>query len=226
VAREGSQAALRVRDNGIGIAPALLPHVFDLFVQGEQAGGRSQGGLGIGLTLVKNLVELHGGTVEAESPGIGQGAVFTVRLAVMQDAQDAPVPGERLVHRAPSSGRRVLVVDDNRDAAESLAMLLRAKGHEVHVAYDGASALRLAQAHYPAIVFLDLGMPGMDGYEVARRMRETPALAGTVLAALTGWGQAEARRRSAHAGFQHHLVKPPDAEALEKLLAQLEAAPG
>jgi PAS domain S-box-containing protein len=219
--REGGEAILRIRDDGIGIAPDMLRQVFDLFVQADQDASRSQGGLGIGLTLAKNLVELHGGRIDAFSAGLGQGSEFIIRLPVLPESYDAPAAAERAARVAPLLGHRVLVVDDNRDAAESLAMLLRLQGHDVRVRYDGTSALETASTYRPAIIFLDIGLPGMDGFDVARRLRETPGLENTVLAALTGWGQAEARRRSTDAGFHHHLVKPPDPDALGELLAAL-----
>jgi PAS domain S-box-containing protein len=225
--REGAQAVLEVRDTGIGIAPDLLPHVFDLFVQAGDASAKAQGGLGIGLTLVKNLVEMHGGTVEAHSEGPGEGSAFVVRLPLMARERRGPkddADGERRQEPGRASGHRLLVVDDNRDAAVSLAMLLRLQGHEVRVAHDGPSALALAESFRPALVFLDLGMPGMDGCEVARRLRRRPGLEKVVLAALTGWGQQEDRRRTAAAGFDRHLVKPPEPGALEELLAGLKAA--
>jgi PAS domain S-box-containing protein len=221
--REDGKAVLRVRDNGIGIAPDMLPHVFDLFVQAGHSSTKAHGGLGIGLTLVKNLIELHQGSVEAHSAGLGQGCEFVVRLPLMAPRRQQPVEenGGRS-QDTPISGHRLLVVDDNQDAASSLAMLLRLHGHDVRVANDGALAIEAAQAFHPDVVFLDLGMPGMDGYEVARRMRKMPELQNTILAALTGWGQKEDRRRTQEAGFDHHLVKPPEPKALEKLLAELK----
>lgn len=222
--REDGQAVLRVRDDGIGIAPDVLPHVFDLFVQVDHAAARSQGGLGIGLTLVKNLVEMHGGAVEARSAGLGKGSEFVVRLPLVAGERrqaDEPADGGAQ-EQVRSSGHRLLVVDDNEDAADSLAMLLSLQGHEVRVAHDGPAALALAPAYRPDMVFLDIGMPGMDGYEVARRLRKTPGLEATVLAALTGWGQQEDRRRTADAGFDHHLVKPPEPNAVGDILADLK----
>ena len=222
--REGSEAVLSVRDSGIGIAPAMLPHVFDLFVQVDHSSTRAQGGLGIGLTLVRNLVERHHGTVEARSEGLGKGSEFVIRLPLLVQASQDPGQGGRgeRLQQKKSSSYRLLVVDDNKDAAKSLGMLLRLQGHEVHLAHDGSSALREAASFHPHVVFLDLGMPKMDGYEVARRMRRELGLDKTVLAALTGWGQQEDRRRTAEAGFDHHLVKPPDPKLLENVLAALE----
>ncbi len=224
--REGTEAVIRLVDTGIGIAPDMLPHVFELFVQGDHSAARSQGGLGIGLTLVKNLVELHGGTVSAWSAGLGRGSDFTIRLPVLPERQ-AQRQVDRGAVRAPAvaAGHRLLVVDDNRDAAESLAILLRAQGHAVRVAFDGASGIEQARAQHPELVFLDIGMPGMDGYEVARRMRATPGLEKVLLVALTGWGQKSDRLRSSEAGFDRHLVKPLEEKALKEVLAALSTAP-
>ena len=223
-ARENGQAVLTVRDSGIGIGPDMLPHIFELFVQVDHAATRSQGGLGIGLTLVKSLVEMHGGSVEAHSDGLGTGCAFTVRLPLTHERQEQLVLQNENDEQMPvrASGLRLLVVDDNKDAAISLAMLLRLQGHEVQLAHSGVSALELAPSFSPDVVFLDIGMPGMDGYEVARRLRTQPGLENVVLAALTGWGQQEDRRRTAEAGFNHHLVKPPEPKAIENVLAQLK----
>jgi PAS domain S-box-containing protein len=222
--REGDEAVLRVRDDGIGIAPEVLPRVFDLFVQVDHAATRSQGGLGIGLTLVKNLVEMHGGSVDARSAGLGRGSEFVVRLPISAHGLERDqVRGEEKPTRPASpSGLRLLVVDDNHDAADSLAMMLRLQGHEVRVAHSGPAALEAVEDYAPDVVFLDIGMPGMDGHEVARRMRRQPGLEKVVLAALTGWGQQEDRRRTTEAGFDHHLVKPPEPKAVESVLAQLK----
>ena len=223
VRREDDEALLRVSDNGIGIAPDVLPHVFELFVQADHATSRSQGGLGIGLTLVKNLVEMHSGAVEARSAGLGKGSEFVVRLPLLvreQPGRSENVQGERQ-QEAARSGHRLLVVDDNEDAAMALATLLRLQGHEVRVAHNGVSALEAVRAFRPALILLDIGMPGMDGYEVARRIRKMPGQQDILLAALTGWGQQEDRRRTAEAGFDRHLVKPLQPEMLEGLLADL-----
>jgi PAS domain S-box-containing protein len=217
--RDGSEAVIRVRDNGIGIAPDLLTRVFDLFVQAERRLDRSQGGVGIGLTLVKRLVEMHGGTVRAHSAGPGQGSEFVVRLPALAEPA-AGAPARKAEGGEAAAGlprRRVLVVDDNVDAADSLALLLKLSGQETRVAYDGPTALLVAEAFRPQLVLLDIGMPGMDGYEVARRLREQGRK--VPLVAVTGWGQEEDRRRSREAGFDHHLVKPVDPSALQQLLA-------
>jgi signal transduction histidine kinase len=221
--RDDGSVWLRIRDNGIGISPDMLPHVFDLFVQLDEAAARSQGGLGIGLTLVKNLIEMHGGTVEARSDGLGQGSQFVLRLPLcsIQPRIDSDDNFDsRQVDGVPC-GHKLLVVDDNEDAANSLALLLRLKGHHVEVAHHGPAALEIAEGYRPEMIFLDIGMPGMDGYEVARRLRQHPELKNIVLAALTGWGQQEDRRRSSEAGFDHHLVKPPELELVDSLLSGL-----
>ncbi len=205
----------------------MLPHIFDLFVQADHSSTKAQGGLGIGLTLVKSLVEMHHGTVEARSAGLGKGSEFIIRLQLLpQEERQRVEKGNREATQESdrSSGLRLMVVDDNRDAADNLAMLLRLHGHEVQVAYDGPAGLQLAADSRPELVFLDIGMPGMDGYEVARRLRQIPGLEKVALAALTGWGQQEDRRRTADAGFDHHLVKPPEPTALERLLSDLASS--
>jgi PAS domain S-box-containing protein len=220
--RDLNQVVLRVRDNGIGIAPETLPHVFALFVQADHSRSKSQGGLGIGLTLAKSLTEMHGGTIEAYSAGLGTGSEFTVRLPLLPESTDLTKKVvEEPVYQAAATGRRLLVVDDNKDAASSLAILLRLRGHEVRVVHDGASALETAASYRPNMIFLDIGMPGMDGYEVAGRLRQRPGLESVVIAALTGWGQLADRQRSKDAGIDHHLVKPVDSQALEDVLGGL-----
>jgi PAS domain S-box-containing protein len=222
--REGGDAVIRVRDTGIGIPPAALPHIFDMFRQGETSREHTHGGLGIGLTLVKRLVELHGGTVAATSGGDGHGSEFTVRLPIAP-AEPPPrgpgIGGER--PRSVVPARRILVVDDNRDAAGSLGVLLNVMGHEVRTAHDGATAVEVARTFRPEVALLDIGMPGMSGYELAQLLRRLPQLQGIVLVAVTGWGQDGDRRRSRDAGFDHHLTKPADLPALEELLATLDA---
>jgi CheY-like chemotaxis protein len=217
LAREGSWLVIRVADNGVGMSPKILPHVFNLFLQAERSLDRSLGGLGIGLSVVKQLTELHGGTVEAHSKGERRGSEFVVRLPAL----DAPLATQPA--RPPASGphdRRILVVDDNRDAVDALAMMLRLSGNDVDVAYDGLSALGTAQSFRPDAVVLDIGLPGMDGYEVARRLRARPETSEALIVAVTGYGQNEDRERSCAAGFDHHLVKPIESEALLSLLAE------
>jgi PAS domain S-box-containing protein len=219
----GNEVLVRVRDTGVGIPAEMLPRVFDLFVQGDRATRYSGGGLGIGLSLVRSLVQLHGGTVRAHSAGPGQGSEFVVRLPLAAGHNgSSPAVAAGTGGGKPCAARGpILVIDDNRDAADCLGLLLHELGHEVRVAHDGLSALAAAGTCRPAVVFLDLGMPGMDGYEVARTLRARPGLEGVVLIALTGWGQEEARRRSRAAGFDHHLLKPVDVTALQALLASL-----
>jgi PAS domain S-box-containing protein len=215
---EAGKAVVSVRDNGQGIAPETLPFVFELFAQADRSLPRAQGGLGIGLTLVRRLVDLHGGTVEASSAGVGKGSEFTVRLPVVAHAQPRP----RSQHDQPPArlaGRRVLVVDDNHDAADSLGILLQCLGAEVRVAHDGAAALETLEAFQPSAAVLDLGMPSMDGFELARRIRSRPGGEKMMLIALTGWGQEGTRRRAREAGFDHYLIKPANVQTLRSLLA-------
>jgi signal transduction histidine kinase len=224
--REEGAVVLRLQDTGIGIAANMLPRIFDLFVQVDHAAARSQGGLGIGLTLVKNLVEMHQGQVEAHSPGPGKGSEFVVRLPLARDPTERTEENGASSAAPSASGLRLLVVDDNKDAADSLAMLLRLQGHQVRVAHDGPGALEIAKEDSPDLVLLDIGMPGMDGYEVAGRMRRQFGPGNIRLAALTGWGQQEDRRRTAEAGFDYHLVKPVEPNVLENLLADLKPPRG
>ena len=213
--RDNGDAIVSVKDNGIGISPTVLTQVFDMFMQVDRSTRRSQGGLGIGLTLVKSLVGMHGGTVEARSDGPGLGSEFIVRLPVISQATVSAAPAQML---QPLPARRILIVDDSRDGGESLAMLLRVLGAEVALAHSGRTALETVDTFKPDVVLLDIGMPGMDGYEVARRIRANPASRHISLIALTGWGQDEDRKRSVAAGFNHHLVKPADLEQLRQLL--------
>ena len=216
--REGGEAVVTLRDDGIGIEPAQLPLLFEMFTQLDRGTARAQGGLGIGLALVKQLVEMHGGRVHADSAGTGRGSCFTVRLPL--DEAHAPAAGEPSGGDAPQAppGRRLLVVDDNRDAAESLALLLETLGADVRVAHDGGAALDAFDRFAPEFVLLDLGMPGMDGLEVARQLRERAENRSFALVALTGWGQADDRERTRAAGFDQHWVKPVDIDALKGLL--------
>jgi len=215
--RDASFATLEVTDTGAGMSDVLMEHAFDPFVQGNRELDRNGGGLGIGLTLVKRIVEMHGGTVAIASAGRDKGTRFTVTLplALSQGSVASTTPA---ANDAPRR-QHILVVDDNRDAADSLAELLRMVGHDVLLAHDGPQALEVATAHRPDTVLLDIGLPGMDGYEVARRLRERPDLSRTRLIALTGYGQANDRKATTEAGFEAHLVKPVDFGELERLLA-------
>ena len=222
VSRDGAEAVVKVRDNGLGIPPEMLPHVFDLFAQVNGTLGRSQGGLGIGLALVRNLVEMHDGTVQVHSEGLEKGCEFTVRLPVLSEISRARNTGGRSSGlRPPLQGLRIMVVEDNVDSADSLSMLLRLHGNEVLVARTGPTALELASDFRPNVVLLDIGLPGMDGYEVARRLREKPEFNNTTLCALTGFTPSEAdRRRHQETGFDHHFVKPVK---LDRLLEVFKA---
>jgi CheY-like chemotaxis protein/anti-sigma regulatory factor (Ser/Thr protein kinase) len=222
---EDRQAVLAVRDTGIGIGPELLPHVFELFTQGERSPDRAQGGLGLGLALVKSLVELHGGSVRAESQGPGRGSLFTVRLPLAAPAQPtgraAAALGQARAEQSagPPAQTRIMLVDDNADAANTLALLLQLRGYAVTVEYEARSALARAKREAPRICLLDIGLPDIDGYQLARQLRAQPETAGTLLIALTGYGQAQDRAKSEMAGFDHHLVKPVPIDQLIGLLA-------
>ncbi|HVY05612.1 MAG TPA: ATP-binding protein [Burkholderiales bacterium] len=219
--REHGDAVMRVRDNGMGILPSMLPRLFEMFFQADSSMERSQGGLGIGLSLVKSVVELHGGTVEARSAGLGQGAEFIVRIpATGATAGPAPGPTKSDIGLAASAKRRVLVVDDNRDSAESLAIYLQLGGHEVHTAYDGEEALEHADSFRPEVILLDIGMPKLNGYEVCRRLRKEEWGRSMLIVAQTGWGQEEDKRRTREAGFDEHLVKPVDPTYVARIVAE------
>jgi len=222
--QEGEEAVLRVRDTGVGIAPEILPRIFDLFTQAERSLERSQGGLGIGLALVQRIVEMHGGTVEASS-ALGQGSEFVVRLPVVSPPEPRPSspPTEKAQPSGPSL--RVLVVDDNVDTVTTLASLVKESGHDVRTAYDGSAVLEAALDYRPNVVLLDIGLPGLNGFEVAKRLRQQPALQNTVLVALTGYGQESDRQRSREAGFDHHLVKPGDFGKVLQILATVSELP-
>jgi len=227
VQRRDSHLEMRVRDTGIGIPEELLPRLFNLFTQVDGTTHRAQGGLGIGLALVRQLVHMHGGTVAASSAGATRGSEFVVLLPLRspQMAEPASETEESSISNgADKRGRRILLADDNRDALDSLAALLQCDGHEVHTAADGLEAFEMAASWRPDVMLLDIGMPKLDGYEVARRVRAQPWGTQTVLIALTGWGQDEDRRRSQEVGFNSHLVKPLDLDALAALLARLPAA--
>ncbi len=217
---ESANATVQIRDTGVGIAPELLPHIFDLFVQAEQGPERTQGGLGVGLTLVKSIVELHGGSVEAQSAGPGCGSEFIVHLPGVKYGTTGLGQSGRPSATPQVPPKRVLVVDDNQDAADSMAFLLKFSGHDVITANDGVAAMATAVAFHPEVVLLDIGLPGMDGFEVARRIRGQEKGRDVLLIALTGYGQEEDRRRSAAAGFDHHLIKPIDLETLQRLLVK------
>ena len=227
--RAGEQAQLSVVDEGVGIPAALLPHVFERFVQGEQALQRESGGLGLGLAIAKNLVEMHGGTITAESAGAGRGSRFTLTLPLVEPAAiaptDAPLPAV-----VPARAARILIVDDNDDAAQSLALVLRLEGHEVCTARDGDEALRLLDEFVPQAAVLDIGLPKMNGYELAAALRADPRTRSVALIALTGYGRAPDRRRALDAGFDEHLVKPVELDALlatlHRLLSGAAAAVG
>jgi PAS domain S-box-containing protein len=212
------EAVLRVRDTGVGIPPDVLPRVFDLFTQGDRSPDRAHDGLGIGLTLARRLVELHDGTIEAHSEGAGKGSEFIVRLP---RAAEAPAPGPEptAATEAPARPLKVLVVDDNDDTAEMMGALLEMTGHKVEIAHSGPAALEAAAVHRPHVILLDIGLPGLDGFQVAQRLREDPAMEGVVLIATSGYGQEEDKRRSRETGFDHHLVKPVDFQRLREILA-------
>jgi signal transduction histidine kinase len=215
--REGSFVTVAVHDHGIGLTEQQIREVFELFAQVDTSVERARGGLGIGLTLVKQLVEMHGGTIEVESPGLGQGSCFSVSLPL----RDAPLPvtpkPAPLLQSAPVRARRILVLDDNRDAADTLAMMLELLGHDVRRLYDPHLAVDEVERFDPDLVFLDIGMPDLNGYELAQRLRAQPDGGRRVLVAVTGWGQPDDRRRTAEAGFDHHLVKPPDLDIVRHI---------
>ena len=218
LSREDERAVISVKDSGIGISPSALPRVFDMFVQLDSRDS-GQTGLGIGLTLVRSLVEMHGGRVEAHSAGRGKGSEFVVKLPISNQMPAAADPSVLPLHLRGRT--KVLIVDDNQDAADSLGALLEVMGADIRVAYDGRSALEIFDSFHPAGVFLDLGMPDMDGYEVAHQIRSRPDARDTVLIALTGWGQERDRRRTAEAGFNRHLAKPADLETLQSVLTSI-----
>ena len=224
VVRQPKEVVIVVSDTGVGLAPEDLPRIFDLFAQVDQSRGHSQGGLGIGLALSKRLVEMHGGTLDATSAGVGLGSEFLVRLPLISEAPPTPAtvaPSKAENHLAPPTSRRILVVDDNHDGADTLSMLLRAEGHDIQAAYDGKAAVEVAEAFRPEVVLLDIGLPMMDGYDVCRHLRAQTWATGLVVIALTGWGSAQDRQRAQDAGIDHHLVKPVDPSAIRQVLATL-----
>jgi signal transduction histidine kinase/ActR/RegA family two-component response regulator len=219
VEREGDQVVIRVRDSGAGISAEELPLLFELFYQSRHAARSPNGGLGIGLSLARRLAEMHGGSLDAFSDGKGHGSEFVVRLPLSGPASEAaPAPLPAL--NGTSTPRRILVVDDNRDSADTLALVLRRRGHDVRTAYDGVAAAKTVDEHGADVVLLDIGLPGTDGYEVARQVRDAPGGKQVLLIAVTGWGQREDLERSRAAGFDAHLVKPVDLHALHRLMAQ------
>jgi CheY-like chemotaxis protein len=219
---ELSEVVIRVRDNGIGIAPDKLVQVWDLFVQVDESPDRTRKGLGIGLALVRDLVKRHGGTVQANSDGLGKGSTFTVRLpsASRHDLPEVPARPQAAEPKdaLAEAGRRVLIVDDNIDAAETLAMMLEILGHSTCQAHDGHDALKAAREFGPEVIFMDIGLPGLSGHQVVKRMRGDLAMTDTYIVALSGYGTEEDRRKSAEAGFDSHLVKPLDPTALPGIL--------
>jgi signal transduction histidine kinase/ActR/RegA family two-component response regulator len=225
VSRQGGEAVVRVRDNGIGIAPDVLPRIFELFMQAERSGGRTLGGLGLGLTLARRLTEMHGGTIEAQSAGLGQGSEFVLRLPTLPGEPPATATVTAPVTVYDAVRRRVLLVDDNADSREALAMALSIAGHEVRVAVDGPSALAEAGQFQPEIALLDIGLPGMDGYELARRLKARSGDDGIILVALTGYGHEDDRRRGKESGFDHYLVKPASPESILAVLRPTPRGP-
>jgi PAS domain S-box-containing protein len=226
VERCGSDVVISVKDNGVGIPPDKLASVFDMFTQVSDSSEMSQGGLGIGLTLVKQLVEMHGGFIEASSAGPGQGSEFVVRLPLLLERpRPRPSSSRRVDSPSQATARRILIVDDNRDAARSLSMLLKLTGNQTSLAYDGLEALEMAEKTLPEVVLLDLGLPKLNGYDVCRHIRRQAWGQNMVLVALTGWAQDEDRRQSKEAGFDHHMVKPVDLADLTHVLNDVGATP-
>ncbi|MGB8168513.1 MAG: ATP-binding protein [Chthoniobacteraceae bacterium] len=219
----GDEVVIAVADNGIGIAAERMPEMFKLFAQGERSIARSEGGLGIGLTIVQKLVEMHGGRIETHSDGPNCGSTFTIFFPTAQ--QPASAIGTVLAPREIGPGQRVLIVDDNVDSAQALARLLTRAGHEVALAHDSVAAMAYAREQAPEAVVLDIGLPGMDGYEVARRLRAEPSCEGALIIAVTGYGQPQDRQRALEAGFDYHLVKPVDLGELKALLRDRPRAP-
>ncbi len=224
VEQQDEEAVMRVRDTGVGIAPEILPRIFDLFTQADRSLDRSQGGLGVGLALVQRLVEMHGGTVTAASV-LGAGSEFVVRLPVVSSPKPQAIPSTRAPSLSRDSSLRVLVVDDNVDTVATLAMLVQESGHDVRTVYEGTSVVEVALDYRPNVVLLDIGLPGLNGFEIAKRIRQQPALQKVVLVAMTGYGQESDRQRSHEAGFDHHLVKPGDFGRLLEILATSAESP-
>jgi CheY-like chemotaxis protein len=225
--REGSDACVSLKDTGEGIDAASLPHVFDMFAQVDRSLDRSQGGLGIGLTLVKRIAEMHGGSVSARSEGLGKGCEFLVRLPIVLEPTRRAVDGpDSQTCDSPIGVCRVLVVDDNRDAALSLEQVLKLMGHDARVAFDGLAGVEAAQTFHPHIILLDIGLPKLNGYEACQRIRMLPLSERPIIVAVTGWGQPRDRERSKEAGFDHYFTKPVDASQMIALLSQTPCAAG
>ncbi len=218
--REGKEVVVSIRDNGVGLPPEMLQSVFEMFTQVDQSLERSQGGLGIGLMLVRRLVELHGGTVQAESQGLGKGSTFTVRLPLVEERMASPTPTPAN-SGSGSPPRKILVVDDNRDSANTLALLMKLSGSQTATAYDGLEAVEVSQSFQPDVILLDLGLPNMNGFDACRAIRQRDGFDHVKIIALTGWGQEEDRRKTKEAGFDGHLVKPVELDALKQLLGAL-----
>jgi CheY-like chemotaxis protein len=220
VERFGNEAVIKIKDNGTGISAEMLDRIFELFIQADRSLDRSQGGLGIGLTLVRRLVEMHGGKIQAFSAGIGQGGEFVIRLPVVPEiaASDSEVQTEPI---APGKELQLVLVEDNRDTAETMALLLTGLGHKVRVFYDGPAALQAVQGNKPDVLLLDLGLPGLNGFDVAERVRQDPALDTVHLIAISGYGQSQDRERSRAAGFERPLVKSVSLEQVQDVLSQL-----
>jgi two-component system CheB/CheR fusion protein len=210
---------VRIRDDGEGISPSSLPHIFDLFVQGSRSLGTIQAGVGIGLTLAQRLAQMHGGSIEATSAGLALGSEFIVRLPLVPVTEELAAGDGKSKDTEETPTRRILIVDDNVDAAETQGMLLRATGHEVRVAHEGTTALQLARTFLPEVVLLDIGMPGEDGYSVARKMRAEPGLSEALIVAVTGFGRDTDVKKSRDAGFDAHLTKPVEQHRIQSLLA-------
>jgi CheY-like chemotaxis protein/nitrogen-specific signal transduction histidine kinase len=225
VSRQSDDVVISVSDNGVGVSADLLPHIFDLFTQADRSLDRSQGGLGVGLTLVRQLVEMHGGKVEARSEGPRRGSEFIIRLPLRDGEGELPATdGAPLSDAGRSTGLKILVIEDNVDSAEMLSFMLNLSGHETRTARDGAAALEMARAFKPQVILCDIGLPGLNGYEVARRLRAQPEFGEARLIAISGYGQEEDRRLSRDAGFDYHLIKPVEPAALIGLLAALGPA--
>jgi CheY-like chemotaxis protein/anti-sigma regulatory factor (Ser/Thr protein kinase) len=221
IAQDGNDALISVRDTGIGIAPEMLRRIFDMFMQADRSIDRSHGGLGVGLTVARRLVELHGGSISASSDGHGKGSTFTVRmpLSAAQPQTSEDLSALRTESPARTSPLRILVADDNRDAAESLAAVLRMVGHDVRIAYDGVEAVGVASEYHPDAVVLDIGMPKMNGYDAAKKLRAEATGKDLNIIAVSGWGQEADKQRSRESGIDHHLVKPLEPSSLLRLLA-------